>query len=98
MRRHESTYFGCFGTFDKRASKLSSLVPRIVIFLLIADVCLWVSGPDEGNEPLPEIIAVISSASLEASLNSFNHKSKEDAITEKKNMNQALFRSSIIKT
>lgn len=62
-------------------SKLSSLVQRIVIFLRIAVKWRWISGPDAGKELLSEIMAPMSSASFEASLNSLIHVSEEDAIT-----------------
>lgn len=75
------THMGCLpGSFDKRDCKLSSLVPNIVIFLLIADEWCWVSGPDAGNELCSEIMPLISSASFSASLYSFTHESEEDAI------------------
>lgn len=72
---------GCFpGSLDKRDSKLSSLVPKIVIFLLMAVACLWVSGPDAGSELRSDIMTLISSASFNASLYSFTHESPEDPI------------------
>jgi hypothetical protein len=71
---------GFAGTFDKRDCKLSSLVPNIVIFLLIADDCRWVSGPDAGFELHSETMLLMSSASFIASLYSFTHWSELEAI------------------
>lgn len=48
-----TTYICCFvGSFERRDSKLSSRVPRIVIFLRVAEEWRCLSGPDGGNEPL----------------------------------------------
>jgi hypothetical protein len=45
----------------------------MVIFLLLAERCRCVSGPDEGKEFFPEITPLISSPSFDASLNSCIH-------------------------
>lgn len=75
-----STYKGCLaGSFVRRDCKLSSLVPSMVIFLRIADEWRCASGPDP-KELLSDIMLVISSASLEASLYSLVHGSDEEAI------------------
>lgn len=75
------TYIGCLlGSLERWDSKASSLVPSIDIFLRIADKCRCVSGPEGGSELLSAILALISSASFEASLNSRIHGSEEDAI------------------
>jgi hypothetical protein len=68
------------GILDSKASRLSSLVPRMVIFLRMAEVWRMISGPDCGSEPLSAIMEVTSSASLDASLYSLTHGSEDDAI------------------
>ncbi|GER57663.1 tryptophan synthase beta chain [Striga asiatica] len=68
------------GSFDKRDCRLSSLVPSMVIFLRIEDACRWASGPDAGSEFLSDIMFVMSSESLTASLYSLTQESPEDAI------------------
>uniref|UniRef100_A0A0E0CDZ3 Uncharacterized protein n=1 Tax=Oryza meridionalis TaxID=40149 RepID=A0A0E0CDZ3_9ORYZ len=68
------------GILDSNASRLSSLVPRMVIFLRMAEVWRMISGPDCGSEPLSAIMEVTSSASLDASLYSLTHGSEDDAI------------------
>ena len=82
------TYKGFPVGLDNMDCNPSSLVPKIVIFLLIADAWRWVSGPDAGKELLSDIIPLISSAILTASLYSFTHESEEDAIDLKTNDNQ----------
>lgn len=74
------TYSDFGGILDNNASKLSSLVQRIVIFLRMADVWRIISGPDCGRDPLSAIMELISSASLDASLYSFIHGSEDEAI------------------
>lgn len=75
------SYKGCLlGSVGRRDWRVSSLVFNIVIFLRAADKCRCVSGPEEGKEFLAEIIEPISSASLDASLNSRIHESADDAI------------------
>ena len=72
--RTEITYIGCLlGSAVKRDSKISSLVLKIVIFLLVEERCLCVSGPEGGKEFFPLIIPLISSPSFDASLNSRIH-------------------------
>jgi len=68
------------GILVSNDSKLSSLVPRIVIFLRMAEVCRIISGPDCGRDTLSAIMVLMSSASLDASLYSFTHGSDDDAI------------------
>ncbi|GER57661.1 S-locus lectin protein kinase family protein [Striga asiatica] len=68
------------GSFDRRDCRLSSLVPSMVIFLRIEDACRWASGPDAGSEFLSDIMFVMSSESLTASLYSLTQESPEDAI------------------
>ena len=75
-----STYIDFGGILPSNDSKLSSLVPRIVIFLRMAEVCRIISGPDCGRDPLSAIMELMSSASLDASLYSFIHGSEDDAI------------------
>ncbi|GER47725.1 Spc97 / Spc98 family of spindle pole body (SBP)component [Striga asiatica] len=57
-----------------------NLVPSMVIFLRIEDACRWASGPDAGSEFLSDIMFVMSSESLTASLYSLTQESPEDAI------------------
>ena len=46
------TYSDFGGILDNNVTKLSSLVPRMVIFLRMADVWRIISGPDCGSELL----------------------------------------------
>lgn len=83
------TYNGFPVGLDKRDCNPSSRVPKIVIFLRTAEAWRCVSGPDEGKEPLPEIMPLIPSAIFIASLYSFIHVSEGDAIkTLNNNINQ----------
>lgn len=78
----------------RRDWRLSKRVPKIVIFLRIAEARRWASGPVKEDLFLSEIIPFISSASFKASLYSLIHESDEDAIdrdtqtTFKKNYEQ----------
>lgn len=75
------TYSDFGGILDNNVTKLSSLVPRMVIFLRMADVWRIISGPDCGRELLSAIMELISSTSLDASVYSFIHGSEDDAIS-----------------
>lgn len=78
----KSTYKDCFpGSLDKSDWRLSSLVLSMVTFLRTADRCRCASGPVADNELLPDIMFVISSASLIASLYSLTHGSAAAAIS-----------------
>ena len=65
---------------ERREWRLSKRVPKIVIFLRIAEARRWASGPVKEDLFLSEIIPFISSASFKASLYSLIHESDEDAI------------------
>lgn len=73
------SYIGCLpGSFVRRDCKLSRRVPKMVIFLRIAEEWRWLSGPEVGNVLRSEIMPLISSANFDASLYSFIHESEED--------------------